>query len=312
MTVFEKAREFIYRNARPIDLARFQYHFEGGEKENVLKALSYYQNDDGGFGYALEPDCCNPNSSPIQTWAAAEILREIDFSDNSHLLISGILKYIESGADFDKEHNQWLNVVPSNNDYPHAIWWGYGQNGSEFKYNPTAYLAGFIIRFADKESSLYKKGIEIAKEAVDWFSKNAPFAETHVTACFICLYEYLTAAEAEAVDMDLFTAKLKEQVDFNICRDTEKWGKEYVSMPSDFIGSKNSIFYSDHSEIAKTECKFIADSQLPDGSYPIPFTWCTEYKEQEIALNRWKSDFIIKNMLFLKGITDGMEIIKWK
>ena len=30
---FEKAREFMYRNARPLDLARFQYHFENG---NVL------------------------------------------------------------------------------------------------------------------------------------------------------------------------------------------------------------------------------------------------------------------------------------
>lgn len=310
MTVFEKAREFIYRNAGPIDLARFQYHFEGGEKENVLSALSYYQNDDGGFAYALEPDCCNPNSSPIQTWAAAEILREIDFTDNDHPLIKGILKYLESGVDFDKEHNQWLNVVSSNNDFPHAIWWGYGQEGSEFKYNPTAYLAGFIIKFADEESSLYKMGIEIAKEAVNWFSEKVPFAETHITACFIRLYEYLADAKADVVDMDLFTAKLKEQVDFNICRDTEKWGKEYVPMPSYFIENKNSIFYPDNSELAKAECVFLAESQLPDGSYPVPFTWCTEYKEQEIALNRWKSDFIIKNILFLKRIINEKEIIK--
>ena len=35
--VFEKAREFMYRNARPLDLARFQYHFEGGSKENVMR-----------------------------------------------------------------------------------------------------------------------------------------------------------------------------------------------------------------------------------------------------------------------------------
>lgn len=158
MEAFEKARDFIYRNARPVDLACFQYHFEGGEKENVLNALSYYQNNDGGFGHALEPDCCNPNSSPVQTWAATEVLRKIGFADKDNLLIKGILKYLESGVDFDKDHNQWLNVIPSNNDYPHAIWWGYGQNGSDFKYNPTACLAGFIIKFADKESSLYKKG----------------------------------------------------------------------------------------------------------------------------------------------------------
>lgn len=46
----EKAQEFIYRNARPLDLARWNYLFENGDKENVLKILSSYQNEDGGFG----------------------------------------------------------------------------------------------------------------------------------------------------------------------------------------------------------------------------------------------------------------------
>ena len=57
---FKKAREFMYRNARPLDLARFQYHFENGSKEAVINALSYYQNEDGGFGHAVEADCWNP------------------------------------------------------------------------------------------------------------------------------------------------------------------------------------------------------------------------------------------------------------
>ena len=73
--VFRRAEQFIYRNARPLDLARWQYLFENGNRENVLRALSMYQNDDGGFGHALEADCWNPESSPMQTWAATEILR---------------------------------------------------------------------------------------------------------------------------------------------------------------------------------------------------------------------------------------------
>ena len=50
---FLKAKEFMYRNARPLDLARFQYHFENGRKEAVINVLSYYQNKDGGFGHAV-------------------------------------------------------------------------------------------------------------------------------------------------------------------------------------------------------------------------------------------------------------------
>lgn len=47
MNTFESARSFVYRNARPLDLALWQYHFENHDKENVLKVLSFYQKDDG-------------------------------------------------------------------------------------------------------------------------------------------------------------------------------------------------------------------------------------------------------------------------
>ena len=111
MSVMEKAREFIYRNARPLELAQWQYHFENGSKENVLAVLSFYQNKDGGFGHALEADSWNPNSSPVQTWAATEILKKINFSDSNHKIIKGILDYLQSGRDFDGHF--WYNIIKS-------------------------------------------------------------------------------------------------------------------------------------------------------------------------------------------------------
>lgn len=92
MTTFEKAKGFIKRNARPIDFVRWQYHFENGSKEAVLDILSFYQNEDGGFGHALENDCWNPNSTPIHTWAATEILREIDFTDTASCCLANIIR----------------------------------------------------------------------------------------------------------------------------------------------------------------------------------------------------------------------------
>ena len=75
---YEKAKNFIYKNARPIDIARWKYLFENGSKEEVITVLMTYQNEDGGFGNALEPDYWNPNSSPVQTWVAMEIIKEIN------------------------------------------------------------------------------------------------------------------------------------------------------------------------------------------------------------------------------------------
>ena len=41
MTTLKRAQAYVYRHARPIDLARWQYHFEGGSRENVLHALRF-------------------------------------------------------------------------------------------------------------------------------------------------------------------------------------------------------------------------------------------------------------------------------
>lgn len=301
MNTFEKARQFVYRNARPLDLARWQYHFENGGKEAVLNALSFYQNEDGGFGHGIESDFLNPNSTPMATWAATEILREIDLQDRKHPIVTGILCYLESGVDFNVEHNQWLSTVPTNNDFPHAIWWEY-RGEDQFMYNPTAALVGFIIKFAEVDSTVYKKGCEIARQAVIWFLEKAPFSEQHITSCFINLYDDLVEGKLELVDMTAFKEKLIEQVKSNICYDRDLWAVKYVSKPSDYFKSRDNIFYETNKEIADAECTFIADSQLPDGAFPVTWQWCTDYKEFEVSVNRWKSVIAINNMRYLKGL----------
>ncbi|GCE45582.1 hypothetical protein EI42_03501 [Thermosporothrix hazakensis] len=54
----EKAYHFITQNGRPIDQARFAYHFmrTDASQDALLNTLSQYQNTDGGFGHGLEPD----------------------------------------------------------------------------------------------------------------------------------------------------------------------------------------------------------------------------------------------------------------
>ena len=93
----KKAKEFIYRNARPIELALWNYYMEQGSIDDVLHNLSFYQNEDGGFGHALEPDSFNPNSAPIETWQATKILQQVGYGDSSHPIIQGILRYLGSG-----------------------------------------------------------------------------------------------------------------------------------------------------------------------------------------------------------------------
>lgn len=298
---FVKAKNFIYRNARPLDLARWKFFFENGTKEEVLECLSFYQNKDGGFGHALEADVWNPNSFPIGTWRAAEIIAELGGVSAKHPMIIKILSYLECKDGFDYETEQWTYTVPSNNDYPHAIWWEHKDMPKEFDPNPNASLAGFIVTYADKESDLYQFGIKMVKRSFDYMVEHCPIQDEHVIGCYISLYNYLiNSQETMIVDMEKFKECLCKMVDSSLCLDFEKWGKEYVPMPSTFFSSPDSFLYNGREELASRECELIQKQQLDDGSFLVPWSWWTDYKEYEIAVNWWKSELIIKKLLFFK------------
>ena len=221
-STYARAREFIYRNARPLDMARFQYHFENGSHEAVLAALAAYQNGDGGFGHALEADAWNPGSAPIQTWVATEILREIGCTDANHPIIQGILRYLASGKDF--EGHFWYTAIKTNNDYPHAHWWHTESDSiCQNDYNPTACLAGFIIRFAECGSDLYRLGRRIAREAFDAYMTADLLADMHTAACYIRLLEYIEEAGiADIFDIAALKEKLRLQVKHGITANTSE------------------------------------------------------------------------------------------
>jgi hypothetical protein len=299
---YQKARAFIYRNARPLDIARWQYHFEGGGKDAVLTALAAYQNEDGGFGHALEPDSWSPNSVPMQTWQATEILREINFTDAAHPIIQGILRYLTSGAEFDGHF--WNNTCSSNNDYPHAPWWhadsGYVNDGN---YNPTACLAGFIIRFAEKGGELHRLGRRIAKEAFDAYAGKGSLDDMHTAACYIRLWQYCEEAGAEdIIDLAALKERLCEQVKHSITQNTSEWETSYICKPSQFFGSRDSVFYADNKDIAEYECEFIVKTQLDDGSWAVTWNWSEYPEEWAISKNWWKGSNVVLNTLYLKGI----------
>lgn len=298
-TIFEKSRKWMHLNARPIDLARFQYLFENGSREAVLMALSEYQNDDGGFGYALEADSFNPMSSPIQTWTATEILWEIGL-DEGHPIIQGILTYLESGKDFNG--SCWLNTVPTNNDYPRASWWTYEKESfNKVNYNPTAALVGFALRFAWKESDLYKKCFHIAEEAIRVLKTSDTCDEMHILACYVRMAQYCRMAnlvqELHIVELEEILA---QRIDKVITKDTEKWTTWYVSKPSQFFESKDSYLYPKYKELAEFECEFIRNAQKEDGTWSVNWSWDEYSDEWKVAKNWWKACIIIVNLKFLK------------
>jgi hypothetical protein len=284
-----------------IDVARWQYHFENGCPEAVLNALAKYQNEDGGFGHALEADSWNPNSTPIQTCTAAEILREINFADADHPIVAGMLNYLDSGADFNGK--VWFNSVLTNNDYPHAPWWHTDAAGMEkISYNPTAALAGFGLAYANRKSELYEKCSVIAAEAVEHYLKSDRKEDMHTVQCYLRLMEYCESAEIyDAIDLNALREKLRNDINCLITADISLWTSNYICKPSLFFNSPKSIFYEQNQEIAEFECEFICGSRNPDGVWDLTWRWNDYPKEWAVAENWCKGAQAVNNMLYLSN-----------
>ena len=300
MDYYTLAKKFILKNSRPLDMARWNYLFEDGSKEDVISVLKTYQNDDGGFANALEPDCWNINSTPLQTWVATQIIKEINLDDKNHPIIKGILDYLSSKDEFDGHRWHGLNTVVTNDNYPHAPWWSYRQK-QESTYNPTASLIGFILKYAEKDTAIYRSACELSEEAYDYFKKNFPLESMHESACFVELYHYMKECSIfNLLDMEEFKKLLQKQIKQVITYDTKIWSTDYICKPSLFINSKSSDFYLENKEICDFEYEFILKTQNEDGSWGVTWDW-NDYPEQwAISKNWWQSDIIIKNIKYIR------------
>jgi hypothetical protein len=130
------AERFVWSNARLLERLRFEHLFRGGGADRVVAAVRPYQNPDGGFGGALEPDFRGPVSQATTVWSALMILDEADRFD------AGM---VEAACD-------WLTTVTTGEggvpmvlasaaDYPRAPWWNPAPEPSIL---PTGGIAGLL------------------------------------------------------------------------------------------------------------------------------------------------------------------------
>ncbi|ABX42575.1 hypothetical protein [Lachnoclostridium phytofermentans] len=300
---FDEIRLWIYRNARPIELAIWQYEFENGSKEVVLSALSFYQNEDGGFGNALEADSWNPNSSPYTTLNAISKLIEIDFCDINHPILQGIFKFLESGI--HSSENGWFFSIPSNNDYPHAPWWTYDSEANEYEsIGLSAGIACFVLKFADKDSPLYKRTFSIVEKLITKLSMSGKYGEMGVGGYCELMETIPQLGLSDRFDMDFISSTVKRLVYDSIERDISKW-IYYGKTPSSFISSPDSVFYKDNEEIMQKELDYIIEKRPSSGVWGITWSWFENnekyLKEIAISENWWKADVAIRKLKLLRN-----------
>src|SRR3954447_10786825 len=116
-------KPYLEQNARRLDLRRFEYFFQGAPAEPLLQELAPYQNADGGFGNALEPDVRLPASSVLATTVAFQVMSEVEGADHASLAGGGVRFLLDC---YDGSKQGWSLLPAESDEYPHAPWWNDG------------------------------------------------------------------------------------------------------------------------------------------------------------------------------------------
>lgn len=297
-----KAVQFIKSKARTVDLAVYEYFFEGKSNKQVIAELEKYQNPDGGFGHGLEADFWNPNSSPIATNDALITLMKTNALEDAKDMVQGIIRYLESHDSFDEKKKCWQFAIESNRDYPHAIWWEKDGDGV-MGYNPTASLATFLVCYG-KRNPYYE---EIVQSSIKYLKEMQDLSADSLK-CFLLSYQMLKKNGIwDVVNLDEFKALLSERIETSICKDTNRYGVEYATVPSDiFTGMYHEFFASGIRELAHKELEILERLQQDDGGFDITWKWNTDYSEFEQARDMWRPKITIDKLLFLRMNEKGL------
>lgn len=285
----KKARDYLFKEARELEQSRWSYHFEGGSKEEVLRSLKTFQNEDGGFGHGLEPDFFAEESTPIATWTACLVLDALELEQN-HPMILQVLEYFRNCK--YQEKGLFFYTIPSVNQFPHAPWWTYTEERKLAGYNPTASIIGFVLKYAKEETALYQDFSRRLEEALDYL-KAQEVTEKHELRNFVELYHYLEGTKAA---QEMFFS-LEQYVKKVINIDIDKWFSTYTTKPLDLLISVSSPGYQYAKDLAKEEVKRTLQIQLPDGSWDIPWSWQEGSSAEEKSKKHWKGIVTLETCL---------------
>lgn len=290
-------RRWLFLNARALDVARWNYHFEDGSVKEILKALAAYQNLDGGFAHGLEPDLRTSTSNPMSTWTATRLLREAGLPQLAGHMIDKILDYLEGTL---TEYEKWPATTPAHEEGPHAPWFSYDPDDVYWGWNPTIELAAFVLQTGSHHRELYETAERIIRQAL----------------LEIMDPEYLPAAnelsnitEATAILItirpDLLPEGLVPHVEGLIQRlvndDRSAYETlEYILTPDFVLNSPESPWYPAIHETCDFYAHHLEASVTEHGYWDLRWDWGDAELHPD-SLRDWRGSLLVDHMLYLQN-----------
>ncbi len=287
----EQARAFIYESARPLEQCLYAYRFENGSADAVLNELRRYQNQDGGFGNALEPDLRVQDSSAIATTVAMQTLRGLAVPAEHEIVTRAIRYFLDT---YDAEQQAWMSIPPTVDSAPHAPWWIFSGDFEKVLANPRAEIAGYFVEYADQVPPEF---LETLVEAVLSHLDSMPEKmDMHDLLCYLRFFE--SKGLAEQVRARVF-AKLERAVDATVGRNTEQWG-DYGLPPLKIVTSSTSPFADMLADEVALNLDYEIEHQGNDGAWSPNWSWGGTFPDVwEKAQIEWKGIWTLNTLRIL-------------
>ena len=297
---FGRACQFLVKQARPLERALFEHRFEGATVDGALAELARFQNEDGGFGQALEADLRTPSSSALTTGIGLRMLKELGCPAD-HPMVNKAVAYLI--ATFDKETQIWRVAPSDTNLYPHAPWW-HDEDGSlarlfdGFRIIPRAQIVGLLHHY----STLVPAGWldEVTEETVRYIETVEVLGEGGGSDL-----EYaISLAEIRNLPQRYTTrikARVQEAIPAAVVRDSTKWDS-YCITPLRVVSSPQSF----GADLILDELQMHLDYQIahqtPEGTWDPTWSWGDSYPEVwEQAKLEWRGHLTLEAVTQLRA-----------
>ncbi len=269
---FAAADRFLLSQARLLERRIFAAVFLSLSAGHVTDALRGYQNDDGGFGHALEPDTRCPASLPIYVEQAFQAFAVAGAADIG--MIGRATDFLARTAAAAGAGGAVPPAFPVIESYPRAEHW------SEWTYvpglNPTAGLVGL----------LYKLGVdhpwraEGAEYCWRQLESGAPIGDAHsLSEAFVFLDHVPDRDRADKLAAGI-AGQLAEVPMFQLDPDAAGYGLTPLHLAPQATSRWRSLF-SD--ELLAGHLDRLQQQQQPDGGWPIRWD-----PPSEAAVMEWR------------------------
>ncbi len=160
---------FVTTHARVLDRRLLGFRLGDTAPTKVVNALNAYRNEDGGFGWAIEPDLRSASSQPVGALLAFEVLHQITpTGDRMGVALCDWVAGITlpgGGVPF---------ALPADDDAGSAPWWA-SADPTEPSLHITAAICGAAHRAGDGSPGV--AGHPWLTETTDWCLRRITDAE---------------------------------------------------------------------------------------------------------------------------------------